>query len=160
MACPGCGQPLGTVRGVSTPGTPGLEATRWEDRPSWRKYWVAWLIVGLAGVVGVLGRIGWLMIFAGLYAIGAWLDREASTYRVTDARVWMKRGIVGRKTSQMEVGDIRNIVVRQRVMERLLGIGDVAFSSAATSELEVVFLGITGPEAVAELVRALRKGAE
>ena len=45
--------------------------------------------------------------------------------------------------------------VRQSIMQRILGIGDIEFSSAAGGGVEVVFFGIPDPLSVRNLAQRL-----
>lgn len=55
------------------------------------------------------------------------------------------RGIIGRDVHSIRVQDLRNVNVRQTVWQRLLGVGDVEFSSAGGAGVEVTFYGVTDP---------------
>ncbi len=65
-------------------------------------------------------------------------------------------GFVSRRTSLVRIADIRNITVRQSVLDRLLMLGDVAFSSAAGDRDEVLFVRISNPNAVKRLVKSIQ----
>jgi len=47
--------------------------------------------------------------------------------------------------NSIRVEDVRSINVKQSLLERLLFIGDIEFSSAASPEAEVVFKKISNP---------------
>jgi uncharacterized membrane protein YdbT with pleckstrin-like domain len=56
-----------------------------------------------------------------------------------------RRGIIAREVSSIQIADVRSINVKQSLLQRLLFIGDVEFSSAASPEAEVVFKKISNP---------------
>jgi uncharacterized membrane protein YdbT with pleckstrin-like domain len=65
-------------------------------------------------------------------------------------------GFLNRKSSEIRIGDIRNITVTQSLLERLLQIGNVAFSSAAGDREEVVFASVLNPLMLKALVKDLQ----
>lgn len=79
-----------------------------------------------------------------------------SRYRVTLDSVVEEHGFFSKKTSEIRILDIRNIVVEQAFLDRLLMFGTVSFSSAAGTEVEVHFRDISRPNRVKELVRDIQ----
>lgn len=96
-------------------------------------------------------------LFAALFPLWAkvstWLG---SRYTVTLESVTEERGLLSRTSSEVRIRDIRNMVVQQTAMNRLLGIGSVAFSSAAGDKAEVTFRDVPRPHAVRDLVRGIQ----
>lgn len=66
-----------------------------------------------------------------------------------------RHGLVARRVNSIRVEDVRSINVKQSILQRLLGIGDVEFSSAASADAEVVFDEVANPMRVKEEVQAL-----
>jgi uncharacterized membrane protein YdbT with pleckstrin-like domain len=64
-------------------------------------------------------------------------------------------GIIARRVSSIRVEDLRNINVKQSIFQRLLGIGDVEFSSAASADAEVIFNQVANPMRVKEKVQEM-----
>jgi len=96
-------------------------------------------------------------LFAALFPLWA----KASTwfgsrYTVTLEAVTEERGLLSRTSSEVRIRDIRNMVVHQSALNRMLGIGSVAFSSAAGDKAEVVFRDVPRPHAVRDLVRGVQ----
>jgi hypothetical protein len=56
----------------------------------------------------------------------------------------------------IRIKDLRNINVNQTLWQRLVGVGDVEFSSAGGSGIEVVFLGVDKPMQVKALAQRLQ----
>ena len=78
-------------------------------------------------------------------------------YIVTTDRASEASGILSRKTSEIELADVRNVQVTQNLSERMLGIGNVGISTAGQSGFEVVFKGVKSPNDVADIVRKARE---
>jgi uncharacterized membrane protein YdbT with pleckstrin-like domain len=140
----------------------------YESRPTWRYQWftvisiaVMLCIIVLAQVYGPahLGvRITHLVVAAAgaiaLYSLLLGLYRHLSwRYLIDDHNIESYQGLLARRVHSIRVGDLRNVNVNQSVMQRLLSVGDVEFSSAAGSDVEVVFFGVADPMAVKSLVQ-------
>lgn len=124
-------------------------------------------LVGLAAVsLSLLGRaaLGFegatLLIIGGaalLAAIGfffyQWLHAVATRITVTTIRIIVTRGIVTKRTNELQHSDIRNIRCDQNVFERLFDYGDIALSSSGQDEMEIVLDDIPDPQGVVEIVR-------
>lgn len=82
--------------------------------------------------------------------------RFFSRFRVTLDSVSEEHGLFSKKSSEVRIQDIRNIVVEQSFLDRLLLIGDVYFSSAAGSDTEVRFSSVPRPGRIKELVRDIQ----
>ncbi len=78
----------------------------------------------------------------------------SSTYIIDGVNIESHDGIIARKVNAIRVVDVRNINVKQSILHRLLGIGDIEFSSAAGAEAEVVFRDIANPMQVKERIQA------
>lgn len=100
--------------------------------------------------------VKWMFLYAAvllLVPLYAWIKKHIYTYVVKTESVMSRRGILRRFSTEVRIADIRGISVRQGLMQRIMRIGEVGFSSAAGDEEEVIFHGIQNPEAVKELVQ-------
>ena len=95
--------------------------------------------------------------FCALFPAGAHLKaRFTSRYTVYQTAIMAEVGFLNRKSSEIRIADIRNITVTQSLLDRLLQIGDVAFSSAAGDREEVVFASVVNPLMLKALVKDLQ----
>ena len=78
---------------------------------------------------------------------------------VTDERIEVVWGVVGRSSREIRICDIRSIDVHQSGLKGLLGLGTVDFSSAANAGVEVQFRDIRRAHDLKQLVRQLQKQA-
>lgn len=67
------------------------------------------------------------------------------TFTIRGGTIESCRGIIGRDVQSIRVQDLRNVNVRQTIWQRLLGVGDVEFSSAGGAGVEVTFYGVSDP---------------
>ena len=131
------------------------------------------LLVGLAGLLKsmtgnaelvlndgeIMGASALRMVSLILCAIAAllyfvwWLKIITTTLTVTSERTRFSHGIISRHTSEVLHRDVKNLQIEQNILQRMLGVGDVAISSSGQDTLEIVAHAIPKPQAVAELVR-------
>lgn len=141
-------------------------------RPAWRYQWASVFLIGLCIVTAigcyVLGELyGWqkLARFAVIAATAlalylfvlAFYRRYRWLYTIDREHIESRRGLIGRQVRAVRIRDLRNINVRQSLMQRLLNVGEVEFSSAAGEEVEVVFFGVPDPIGLKDHVLALQE---
>lgn len=148
-ACPACGYPL-AERGVVAAPSPAAQASAMnavdtqtvlmEVRPSWWTFFwhllFCWLLVPL---------------FIALYR------RYSFVMRIYSDRVSVEEGFWAKESSEFFIKDIRSVDVRQGLWGRLVGIGDVTISTAATVESAEMARGVAQPQRIKELLIAQRQ---
>ncbi len=77
-------------------------------------------------------------------------------YTVDQEHIESHRGILARRVRSIRIRDLRNVNVRQSIAQRLFGVGDVEFSSAAGGDIEVTFFGVADPLEVKDLAQRLQ----
>ena len=82
--------------------------------------------------------------------------RFGADWTLTRDRLVQRVGIISRTTSEIELGDVRNVQVRQGVIDQVLGIGSVLVPTAGQSGFEIVVTGIAVPARFADVVRRRR----
>jgi uncharacterized membrane protein YdbT with pleckstrin-like domain len=58
----------------------------------------------------------------------------------------VREGLISKRTNEIRHSDVRNIQVTQGFFDRIFGVGTIAISSAAQSEVEISFSGLAHPE--------------
>ncbi|MGC1676394.1 MAG: PH domain-containing protein [Candidatus Binataceae bacterium] len=128
------------------------------------------MVVGGALIVGgaiMLGKnlqtqpklwpAGFLVMGAGVIAIiNAMIQRRRQSWTVTSDRIMEQHGIIATSRREMELADIRSVEVSKRVMQRMLGLGDVTIASAASADYAIRLLDVADPDGIAETVRKAR----
>ena len=99
------------------------------------------------GVVGVL-----VLACAGLVVLVGLVKRMATTYAITNRRLYIRRGVVSRNVEQTRLDRVQGVTTRQSVLERILQVGTVDFDTAATGEADFAFRGVAQPEKVMQSV--------
>ncbi len=80
--------------------------------------------------------------------------RHSMRFMVTTQRIIVRRGILSRTEQTTALARVQNITVRQTVVQRLLGVGDVEFDTAGGDprDADFRFVGITGAHDVVRTV--------
>ncbi|MFH1724482.1 MAG: PH domain-containing protein [Elusimicrobiota bacterium] len=139
------------------------EQTLWRGRPSYWNWWtqlaIGDLFIVLAIALWWAGRgeyAPWASGAATFFYLVALAGRYSVLYTLTDQRVIARAGLFSRRVDEVEIRDIRNIVLEQSFLQRLVGIGDIGISSAGGEGIEVRFGRIPRAEAVKERIRQAR----
>ncbi len=74
-------------------------------------------------------------------------------YRITNERIRVQTGLVGRDFEDLELIRIQDLDRNQGIGERMLGIGDLVIRSADPSHPELVLRNVKDPDQVHEIVR-------
>jgi membrane protein YdbS with pleckstrin-like domain len=143
-ACPACGFPV-AEKAVEQTGQPAESAASvreellLEVRTSWWKYF-------------------WLLFFFWLIVplIVALCRRASTILRIYTNRITLERGLFSKCYQDYLLRDIRSIDVDQSFLARLVGIGDITISTAATVEAAEKIEGIPDPKGIRELILTQR----
>jgi len=144
--CPNCGYPVAEklaqepAAGAASPGKVRPDALR-EVRPSWWRYFWHFFFF-------------WLII----PPIVACFRRASTVLRVFPDRITLERGIFSKCYQDYNPRDIRSIDVDQSFLQRVVGIGDLTISTAATVEAAEQIKSIPDPKGVRDLILAQRGG--
>lgn len=145
-ACPNCGCPVAEKLGRGdapppTAGTPPADPNQLlaEVRPSWWGYF-------------------WHLVFFFLIVppVVAWFRRHSTVLRIFPERIRIEHGIFSKSYQDYNPRDIRSIDVDQSFIERVLGIGTLTISTAATVEAAEQIQSIPDPQDVRDLILAQR----
>lgn len=136
------------------------ERILFRGHPCWRSmagFYVRWLALAIfAGVVaGVFTvqakhvQVRWvaLAVFGafGLALLRGLLRRAATTYTLTDRRLVVEHGLLGRDRQEAPLHRIQNVFAHQTLRQRLMGVGTVHFDTAAGAEYDFCFWGVERP---------------
>jgi hypothetical protein len=143
-ACPNCGYPVADkvaqqpATEATTPG-PNQPEMLAEVRPSWWGYF-------------------WYFCFFWLIVppILACFRRNATVLRIFRERITLERGLLSKCYRDYNPRDIRSIDIDQSFLQRLVGIGHLTISTAATAEGAEQIKSIPDPKGVRDLILAQR----
>lgn len=168
VVCRWCGRELDTgavvAGGAPTPDL--VEESIWTGRPALLSHpglVVGGVLLALAGLAGLVALaplpggsvVGAVLLVAGLVLVGiAVIACLRYRYELTTQRALSREGLLSRNTSEIQLDDVRNVVVQRSVADRLLGLGSVSLSTAGQAGMEITFRSIRDPERVADLVNS------
>jgi hypothetical protein len=142
--CPQCGYPVAEKLAQKVPVTegkpqPATTEPLAEIRPSWWGYF-------------------WYLFFFFLIVppIIALVRRASTVLRIFPDRISLERGLLSKCYQDFNPSDIRSIDVDQSFLGRLVNVGDITISTAATVEAAEQIKGIPNPIAVRDLILAQR----
>ncbi len=131
---------------------------------------MALILVGLMGLIMFVGEAsagyGYALLTALLavvtlasavvLAVQFIMSRFESLTITTQRSIWA-RGVINRRTSEVQHDDIRNIQVQQNLIERLVGAGTIAISSAGQDDMEITISGVANPRHVIDTIRTYQQ---
>jgi hypothetical protein len=143
-ACPNCGYPVADklaqqpATGADGSGPQRTELLA-EVRPSWWGYF-------------------WHLFFCWLIVppIVAYFRRASTVLRIFPDRITLARGLLSKCYQDYNPRDIRSIDIDQSFFQRIVGVGDLTISTAATAEGSEQIKSIPDPLGVRDLILAQR----
>lgn len=142
-ACPACGYPVARAPVSSAPATPRSTGLLAEVRPSWWGYF-------------------WHLFFFWLIVppLIAWWQRAAVVLRIYPGRVTIERGMFAKSFREFLARDIRSVDIDQSFLARVVGIGHLSISTAATVDASEQLSSIPNPHDVRDLILQQREGRQ
>ncbi|HVM47306.1 MAG TPA: PH domain-containing protein [Candidatus Acidoferrum sp.] len=144
--CPHCGFPIAEKyaqhqAGDAEAGAPQSGEPLAEVRSSWWSYF-------------------WYFFFFWLIVppILAIFRRKTTLLQVFPDRIRLTRGLASKGSRDYKPRDIRSIDIDQTLLQRMVGIGDLTISTAASTEGTELMHSIPQPQAVRDLILSQRRG--
>ena len=81
-----------------------------------------------------------------------WLRCLATSLVITDRRVTLRQGLLSKNTNDVLIADIRNVKVRQNLLQRIFGVGTVAVSTSGQSDMEIEVHGVPAPARIKAII--------
>lgn len=176
-SCPQCGRPNSPVVAAPQPASgPALkEETLWFGSPSpllilGKFLGLAFLAIvlpfALYYIKGLAAENGdaiwrWGLLFIGaillwrvIVVLIAYARIRSTVYKVTTQRVQIESGLTDKTVEDIDLRYIDDTQFRQRLIERMLGIGNVTLVSSDKTSPTYVLRGIADPRVLRELIRA------
>ena len=100
--------------------------------------------------------VGFASFVAGVLILLVWyVQTKASKLSITESNVLYEKGILSKVRYEMDIDQIRTVVVRQSFVNRILGVGEVTIFTTGDTP-EVVVPGLPNPNKVRELIKTNR----
>ena len=140
-SCPACGFPVAENSPAPAAASLATDELLAEVRPSWWGYfwWLcfAWLIIPL---------------------IVAAVKRSAVVLRIYRQRITLERGLLNKCEREFFMRDVRAIDIDQSFFGRMVGVGDITISTAASADGTERVEGVPDPQKIRDLIIAQRQG--
>lgn len=128
---------------------------------------VAMILVGAAGVLAFRAEefswprwVAWVPFGVGLFVLLLiWIRVKSYRYRLTTQRLFVRRGFLARNVNELELYRVKDVVVNQRGLQRLLGYGTITVLVDDESTPEVNLSRISSPMKVKETIRTHYRAA-
>ena len=115
---------------------PDNETIKMEIAFHWTHSLIAWL---------ALFFLGWLIVGIFIF-ISMYIEKWTTERALTNKRLVIKRGLISRQTEEMSFNRIEEVNLKQSILQRLLGSGNIRVTGTGSGE--VVMKNIDDPLAV------------
>lgn len=128
---------------------------------------LACLCLGLALGLKILAQdqpwtpaAAWGLLALGLLLLVAvWVRVKSSSYRLTTQRLFVRRGWLAKRVEEMELYRVKDVMVGQGVLQRLLGYGTITVLADDDTTPQMELVNIARPTATKELIRTHYRAA-
>jgi hypothetical protein len=83
-----------------------------------------------------------------------------SRYKVTNERLINERGFISKHTEQIDLFRVNDVQIRQGLLQRMLGLGDVTVVSSDQSSPNRKLLDVSNPQRVGDIIRQAARAEE
>jgi membrane protein YdbS with pleckstrin-like domain len=88
-----------------------------------------------------------------------WIRVKSSSYRLTTQRLFVRRGWLAKHVNELELYRVKDVVVDQAGLQRLLGYGTITVLAADDTTPETDLVGVSSPTSVKEMIRTQYRAA-
>ena len=81
-----------------------------------------------------------------------WIKILGTTLIVTNERIIFRQGIFSKYTNEIYHTDVRNVQIRQSLLQRILRVGTIGISSAGQAGIEITVRGIPHPQQIHDII--------
>jgi hypothetical protein len=74
-------------------------------------------------------------------------------YKLTNERIMFEHGFVGRRTEEIELFRVNDVSVKQNVLERIFGFGDILVETTDSTTPDTRLINVVDPDRVKDMVR-------
>ena len=88
-----------------------------------------------------------------------WPQGQSRDQCLTTQRLFVRRGWLAKHVNELELYRVKDVVVDQGVLQRMLGYGNITVLAADDSTPEVDLVGVSSPTKVKETIRTQYRAA-
>ena len=108
------------------------------------------------GFIGkiILGIILSPVIIGLFMLLGVYVTVKSTRYKLTNQRFFVQTGLISKRVEELELFRIKDVSMKQGIIQRLMGVGNVTVLSTDDSTPVVHVLGVSKPEKIKEEIRS------
>ena len=99
------------------------------------------------------------LTFGVLLLLQLWIRVKSCSYRLTTQRLFVRRGWLAKHVNELELYRVKDVVVDQGVLQRVLGYGTITVLADDNTTPEVHLDSVSSPIKVKELIRTQYRAA-
>jgi membrane protein YdbS with pleckstrin-like domain len=99
------------------------------------------------------------LALGGLLLLLVWIRVKSSSYRLTTQRLFIRRGWLAKHVDELELYRVKDVVVDQGVLQRVLGYGTITVLADDDTTPTVDLVRISRPTEVKEMIRTQYRAA-
>jgi membrane protein YdbS with pleckstrin-like domain len=99
------------------------------------------------------------LAIGGLLLLVIWIRVKSYSYRLTTQRLFVRRGWFAKQVNELELYRVKDVVVDQGVLQRVLGYGTITVLAEDETTPQVALLSISNPTQVKEMIRTQYRAA-
>ncbi|HEY6033170.1 MAG TPA: PH domain-containing protein [Kofleriaceae bacterium] len=143
--------------------------TIYEGSPSWKAYLGQYLIIGFVAILvmsiwrwhdgadaSLEAKFGAVLIPVALavaFGFGIFFYRKSQKFRVTTTVIEWERGLLSKRIDVLQLWRIRDVVYKQNLVDRILGIAHVEIVASDTTNPDLEILGMPASRQLFEQLR-------
>jgi len=85
--------------------------------------------------------------------LNVWYKTASLKYRLTTQRLFVQKGLIAKHLEELELFRVKDVTVRQGILQRILGFGTIIVLSTDDSNPQTALIGINKPVDVKETIR-------
>lgn len=107
----------------------------------------------------ILGVLLAPFIIGIIVLLNVWYKVVSLKYRLTTQRLFVQKGLIAKHLEELELFRVKDVTVKQGILQRILGFGTIIVISTDDSNPQVQLIGINKPVDVKETIRNAFRGA-
>lgn len=102
----------------------------------------------------VLGAVLLPLFGLGLLVwLGAYISCKSSRYRLTNQRLFVRKGWLSRQVQELELYRVKDVALHQTMLDRVFGIGTIEVIANDATTPRMIMPGVKSPETIKETIR-------
>lgn len=87
-----------------------------------------------------------------IWLLALWIEALGTRLVLTDRRTTLYRGVLSKSSNEIYHNHVRNVLVSQTFIQRLVGVGTIGIASAGSDDTEITAKGLPNPDKVKSII--------